>query len=35
MRQLLRVLGFDIKQAEILAIWLPIYKGFGLISKRI
>jgi hypothetical protein len=30
-----RVLGFDIKRVEIWAIWSPIYKGFGLISKRI
>jgi hypothetical protein len=31
----LRVLGFDPKQAKIRAPWLPIYRGFGLISKRI
>jgi hypothetical protein len=31
----LRVLGFDLKRAEIRALWPPIYSGFGLISKRI
>jgi hypothetical protein len=35
MQRLLRVLGFDLKRAEIQALWLPIYRGFGLISKRI
>jgi hypothetical protein len=30
-----RVLGFGIKRAEIWAIWPSIYRGFGLISKRI
>jgi hypothetical protein len=31
----LRVLGFDLKRVEIPALWPPIYRGFGLISKRI
>jgi hypothetical protein len=31
----LRVLGFDLKRAEIWALWPPIYRGFGLILKRI
>jgi hypothetical protein len=35
LRRPLRVLGFDLKRAEIRALWLPIYRGFGLISKRI
>jgi hypothetical protein len=34
-RRPLRVLGFDPKRAKILALWPPIYLGFGLISKRI
>jgi hypothetical protein len=35
LQPLLRVLGFDPKRAKIRALWLPIYRGFGLISKRI
>jgi hypothetical protein len=35
LRRLLRVLGFDQKRTEIRALWPPIYRGFGLISKRI
>jgi hypothetical protein len=35
MWQLLWVLGFDLKHAEIRALWPPIYRGFGLISKTI
>jgi hypothetical protein len=33
-RRPLRVLGFDPKRTKIRAPWPPIYKGFGLISKR-
>jgi hypothetical protein len=32
---LLRVLGFDSKRGKIRAPWPPIYRGFGLVSKRI
>jgi hypothetical protein len=35
LRRPLQVLGFDLKRAEIQALWLPIYRGFSLISKRI
>jgi hypothetical protein len=35
LRYPLRVLGFDLKWAEIWALWPPIYRGFILISKRI
>jgi hypothetical protein len=31
----LRVLLFDLKRAEIRVLWLPIYRGFSLILKRI
>jgi hypothetical protein len=34
-RRSLRVLGFDPKRAKLRAPWPPIYRGFGLISKRI
>jgi hypothetical protein len=34
-RRSLRVLWFDPKRAKIRAPWPPIYRGFGLISKRI
>jgi hypothetical protein len=34
-RHLLRVLGFDSMRGKIRAPWPPIYRGFGLISKRI
>jgi hypothetical protein len=34
-RRSLRVLGFDPKRAKIRASWPHIYRGFGLISKRI
>jgi hypothetical protein len=34
-RRLLHVLGFDSKRGKIRAPWPPIYRGFGLISKRI
>jgi hypothetical protein len=35
LRRLLHVLGFDSMRGKIRAPWLPIYRGFGLISKRI
>jgi hypothetical protein len=35
LRRSLRVLGFDLKRVEIRTLWPPIYRGFGLISKRI
>jgi hypothetical protein len=34
-RRLLRVLGFNSLRGKIRAPWPPIYRGFGLISKRI
>jgi hypothetical protein len=34
-RRLLRVLGFDSTRGKIRAPWPHIYRGFGLISKRI
>jgi hypothetical protein len=34
-RRLLRVLAFDSMRGKIRAPWPPIYRGFGLISKRI
>jgi hypothetical protein len=34
-RRFLRVLGFDSMQGKIRAPWPPIYRDFGLISKRI
>jgi hypothetical protein len=34
-RCLHQLLGFNLKRAEIQALWLPIYRCFGLISKRI
>jgi hypothetical protein len=34
-RRPLQVIGFDLKRAEIRALWPPIYRGFGLILKRI
>jgi hypothetical protein len=35
LRRPLQVLGFDLKRAEIQALWSHIYRGFGVISKRI
>jgi hypothetical protein len=35
LRHQLQVLGFDLKRAEIRALWPPIYRGFSLILKRI
>jgi hypothetical protein len=34
-RRLLRVVGFDSMRGKIRVPWPPIYRGFGLISKRI